>query len=75
MSFKKELWLPNDPAIPLLGKYPDNTPVIQRDTCIPVFTTALFTTAKTWKQPKCPLRNEWMKKWLNRYTMEYCSAI
>jgi len=75
MSLKKELWLQNDPAIPLLGKYPDKTPVIQKDTCIPVFTTALFTTAKTWKQPKYPLTSEWLQKWMNRYTTEHCSAI
>ena len=44
---------PYDPAIPLLGIYPEKT-VIQKDTCTPMFTAALFTIAKTWKQPKCP---------------------
>ena len=52
--------LPYDPAIPLLGIYPDKT-LIQKDTCIPVFTAALFI-AKTWKQPKCPSTVEWIKK-------------
>ena len=42
-----------DPAIPLLGMYPQET-VIEKDTCTPVFTAALFTIAKTWKQPRCP---------------------
>ena len=55
------LELQYDPAIPLLGIYPDKT-FIQKDTCTPVFITAVFTTAKTWKQPKCPLTDEWIKK-------------
>ena len=56
-----EIELPYDPAIPLLGIYLDKT-LIQKDTCTPVFIAALFTTAKTWKQPKCPSTDEWMKK-------------
>ena len=74
---KLKLELPYDPTIPLLGLYPDKT-VIQRDTCTPMFITALFTIAKTWKQPKCPLTEEWIKKmWYiyTLYTMEYYSAI
>ena len=50
-----------DPAIPLLGIYPDKT-IIQKDTCTPGFTAALFTIAKTWKPPKCPLRDEWIRR-------------
>ena len=45
------------------------------DTCIPIFIAALFTIAKTWKQPKCPSTKEWIKKMLYTYTMEYYSAI
>ena len=73
--FLKELKieLPYDPAIPLLGINPDKT-IIRKDTCTPVFTEALFTIAKTWKQPKCPSTDEWMKMWYI-YTMEYYSAI
>ena len=56
-SKELKLELPYDPAIPLLGKYPDKT-IIQKDTCSPMFTAALFTIAKTWKQPKCPLTEE-----------------
>ena len=56
--------LPYDSAIPLLGIYPDKT-VIQKDTCTPTFIAALFTIAKTWKQPKCPLTDEWIKKMWN----------
>ena len=49
--------------------------IIQKDTCTPMFTAALFTIAKTWKQPKCPLTDEWIKKMWYIYTMEYYSAI
>ena len=48
---------------------------IERDTCIPLFTAALFTIAGTWKQPRCPLTDEWIKKLWYIYTMEYYSAI
>ena len=50
-----------DPAIPLLGMYPEETK-IENDTCIPLFTAALFTTARTWEQPRCPSTAEWIKK-------------
>ena len=51
-----------DPAIPLLGIYPKKTKlIIWKDTCIPMFTAALFTIAKIWKQPKCPSTDEWVK--------------
>ena len=66
--------LPHDPAIPLLGIYPEKT-IIQKDTCAPVFTAALFTIARTWKQPKCPSKDEWIKKMRYIYTMEYYSAM
>ena len=58
--------MPYDPVIPLLGTYPDKT-AIQNDTCTPMFIAVLFTVAKTWKWPKCPLRNEWIKKVLYIY--------
>ena len=60
--FFKKLELPDDSAIPLLGIHPDKT-VIQKDACTPTFTAALFTIAKTWKQPKCPSADEWIKMW------------
>ena len=50
-----------DPAIPLLGIYPEETK-IEKDTCIPLFFAALFTIARTWKQPRCPSTDEWIKK-------------
>ena len=59
---KPKIELPYDPAISLLGIYVDKT-FIEKDTsCTPVFTAALFTIAKTGKQPKCPLTDEWIKK-------------
>ena len=50
-----------DSAIPLLGIYPEETKV-EKDTCIPLFIAALFIIARTWKQPRCPSRDEWIKK-------------
>ena len=58
---KLKIELPYDPAIPLLGMYPDKT-LIQKDTCTPMPTAALFTTIQTWKQPKFLLTDKWIKK-------------
>ena len=75
-SLKKtiNIELLDDPAIPILGIYPEIT-IIQRDTCTPMFTAALFTIVRTWKQPKCSTTDEWIKKMWYIYTMEYYSAI
>ena len=54
---KLKIELPYDPAIPLLGTYPEKT-IIQKDTCTPIFIAALFTIARTWNQPKCPSTDE-----------------
>ena len=64
----------HEPAIPLLGIYPEKT-IIQKETCTTIFIAALFTIARTWKQPKYPLADEWIKKMWHIYTMEYYSAI
>ena len=61
---------PYDPAIPLLGRHPEETK-IEKDTCIPLFTAALFTIARTWKQPRCSSTEEWIKKLWYIYTIEY----
>ena len=58
---KLKIELPFDPVIPLLGIYPEKT-MTQKDTYSPMFTAALYTIAKTWKQPKCPSIEEWIKK-------------
>ena len=71
---KLKLELPYDSAIPILGLYPEKT-IIRKDISTPVFTAALFTMAKTWKQPKCPSTQEWLKKMWYVYTMDYYSAI
>ena len=73
---KLEIELPYNPAIPLLGIHTKETGTrIERDTCTPMFITALFTIAKTWKQPRCPSADEWIRKLWYIYTMEYYSAI
>ena len=54
--------------------YPEETK-IEKDTFTPLFIAALFTVARTWKQPRCPLRDEWIKKLWHIYTIEYYSAI
>ena len=71
---KLKIELPYDPAIPLLGIYPEKT-IIQKDPCTPMFTAALITIARSWKQPKCPSKDEWIKKLWYIHTMEYYSAI
>ena len=71
--FLKKLGMkpPYDPGVPLLGIHPEETK-IERDT---LFIAALFTIARTWKQPRCPSTDEWIKKLWYIYTMEYHSAI
>ena len=54
--------------------YPEETKT-EKDTCIPLFTAALFTIAGAWKQSRCPSTDEWMKKLWYIYTMDYYSAI
>ena len=63
-----------DLAIPPLELYPEETK-IERDICTPVFIAALFIIARTWKQPRCPSTNGWIKKLWYIYTMGYYSAI
>ena len=65
---------PYNSAVPLLGIYPEETKV-EKYTCIPLFIAALFTIARTWKQPRCSSTDEWIKKMWYIYTMEHYSAI
>ena len=67
---KLKIELPYDPAIPLLGIHTEETR-IERDTCTPMFITALLTIARTWKQPRCLLADEWIRKLLYIYTISY----
>ena len=73
-SQKKKKKMPYDPAIALLGIHTEETRR-ERDTCTPVFITALFIIDRTWKQPRCPSADEWIRKLWYIYTMEYYSAI
>ena len=69
-----EIERPYDPEIRLLGTHTEETRT-ERGTCTPVFITALFITARTWKQPRCPSADEWIRELWYIYTMEYYSAI
>ena len=71
---KLEIKLPYDPAIPLLGICTEEA-IIERETCTPVFITALFTIARTWKQPRYPSADEWIRKLWYTYTTDYYSDI
>ena len=63
---KLKIELSYDPAIPLLGIYPEKT-IFQNESCTTVFIAALITIARTWKQPKCPSLDEWIKKMWHIY--------
>ena len=71
---KLKIEIPYDPAIPLLHIYMKKT-IICKDACIPIFIAALFTIAKTLKQPKCPSTEEWTKKLWYIYSMGYYSSM
>ena len=71
---KLKIELPYDSAMPLLGIYPKKTTIL-KDTCTQMFIAALFTIARSWKQPKCPSTDKWIKKLWYIHTMEYYSAI
>ena len=61
LIYKIKIELQYDPAVPLLDIYSEKI-ILQKDTYTSIFIAALFTVAKTWKQPKCPLTDEWRKK-------------
>ena len=71
---KLEIELPLDPAIPHLGIHTEETRT-ERDTCTPMLIAAQFTKAMTWKQPRCPLAEEYIRKLWHICTREYYSAI
>jgi hypothetical protein len=70
-----DIVLPEDPAIPLLGIYPEDVPTGHKDTCSSMFIAALFIIARSWKEPRCLSIEEWIQKIWYIYTMEYYSAI
>ena len=71
---KLKIELPYNPAIPLLGIYPEKT-IIQKKSCTTMFIAALFTIARTWKQPKCPSSDEWIKKMWFMYIYTYSGIL
>ena len=72
---KVDIILPEDPAIPLLGIYPEDVPTGNKNTCSTMFIAALFIIAKTWKVPRWPSTKYWIQKMWYIYTMQYYSAI
>ena len=73
---KLELEIPLNPAIPLLGIFPEELKTsYHSDICAPMFIAAQFVIAKSWNQPKCPSFEEWLKKMRYFHKMEYYSAI
>ena len=68
------IFCPYDPAIPLLGIHTEEIRT-ERDTCTPMFITALFTIARTWKQPRCPSADKRIRKLWYIYTVEYYSIV
>jgi hypothetical protein len=71
---KLDIILPEDPAIPLLGIYPE-VPTGKKDICLTMFVATLFVIARSWKEPRCPSTEEWIQKMRYIYTMEYYSVI
>ena len=73
--FLRILDIPEDPEIPLLGIYPEEVPTANKNTCSTMFIAGLFIIARSWKEPRCPSREEWVQKMWYICTMEYYSAI
>jgi hypothetical protein len=67
--------LPEDPAIQLLGRYPEDAPSCNKDTCFTMFIAPLLIIVRSWKEPRCPSTEGWIQKMWYIYTMEYYSAI
>jgi hypothetical protein len=70
-----DIVLPEDPAIPLLGIYPEDALTCNKDTCFTMFIATLFIIARSRKEPRCPSTEKWIQKMCYIYTMEYNSAI
>ena len=73
--FLLDMTLPEGPAIPLLGIYPKDSLACNKDTCSIMFIAALFIIARSWKEPRCPSKEERIQKMWYIYTMKYYSAI
>ena len=66
-----DIVLPEDPAIPLLGIYPEDYLTGSKDICSTMFIAALFIIARSWKEPRCPSTEEWIQKMWYIYTLDY----
>jgi hypothetical protein len=71
----QKIGLPENPAIPLLGIYPEDAPPCNKDTCSTMFIAALFIIARSWTQLRCPSTEEWIQKMCYIYTIVYYSII
>jgi hypothetical protein len=72
---KLDIVLSEDPAIPLLGIYPEDAPICNKNTCSTMFIAALFIIARSWKEPRCLSTEEWIQKMWYIYAVEYYLAI
>jgi hypothetical protein len=72
---KLDIVLPEDPTLPLLGIYTEDVPTGKKDTCSTLFIAALFITARSWEDPRCPSTEEWIQKMWYTYTIEYYAAF
>jgi hypothetical protein len=70
-----DIVLLEDPVIPLQGIYPEDSRICNKDTCFTMFIAAFFIIARSWKEPRCPLTEEWIQKMWYIYTVEYYSAL
>ena len=70
---KLEIELPYDPEIPMLGIDTEETKSERH--LYPVYIAALFTVSRTWKQPRCPLADEWIRKLWHIHSMDCYSAV
>ena len=70
-----DIVLQEDPAIPLMGIYPEEVPTGNKNTCSTMFIAALFIIARSWKEPRCPSTEKYIQKTWYIYTMEYYAAI
>jgi hypothetical protein len=72
---KLDIDLLEDPAIPLLGIYPEDASMCNKNTCSTMLISAIFIIARSWKEPRCPSTEEWIQKMWYIFTKEYYSAI
>jgi hypothetical protein len=70
-----DIVLPEDPALPLLGIYPEDFLTCNKDTCSTMFIAVKCIIARSWKEPRCPSTEEWIQKMWYIYILNYYSAV